>query len=418
MNFIRNLLIMSANVSVLCFKSKKLSNGNYPLFIKVSEGKKRALKNLGISIEGQYWNFDRNEPKKNCPNREALLKLVEAKKEQYLAQIIDFKSDDKQFTPQSLIKKVECPIISQTVGQYILRQIEIMIEEKRIGNSRVYRSSYNSLLAFNGNLDISFSTIDIAWLKKYETFLRSKGNSLNTIGIRFRELKALYNKAIEDNLVHEKHYPFKKFKVSHFKRKTAKRAITKDDIKRIMNLDLKEITTYYSPLLYLSKDLFIFSYLGCGINLIDMAYLKYENISDNRVNFVRHKTGQPISFALQAETLAIVQKYMSSDATAKDYIFPMLDRRKHRTLQQQYDRIVKVTKGINRNLKKIGNYLNIPITVTTYVARHSFATVLKRSGVNISIISEALGHTSLSTTQIYLDSFENVQIDTAMKNLL
>ena len=394
---------MSVNISVVCFKSKTLSNGEHPLFVKVSEGKKRATKSLGLSIRAQFWNFEKNEPKKICPNREALMKMIESKKQQYLEQVIDFKSEDKNFTPQSLVDKMENTVVPQTVGEYLLKQIEIMKVEKRIGNAKVYRSTYNSLFAFCGNLNISFA---------------SRENSSNTIGIRFRELRALYNKAIEDNLVHEKNYPFKRFKVARFSKKTSKRAIKKEDIKRIMNVDLRLITKYHSPLLYLSKDLFLFSYLGCGINLIDIAYLRYENITENRLRFNRHKTGQPINFALQGRLREIILKYTKEGCSPKDFIFPILDRRIHKTQQQQDDRIIKVTKGINRNLKKIGQFLNLSIPITTYVARHSFATVLKRSGVNISIISEALGHTNLSTTQYYLDSFENEQIDEAMKNLL
>lgn len=252
---------MSVNISVVCFKSKTLSNGEHPLFVKVSEGKKRATKSLGLSIRAQFWNFEKNEPKKICPNREALMKMIESKKQQYLEQVIDFKSEDKNFTPQSLVDKMENTVVPQTVGEYLLKQIEIMKVEKRIGNAKVYRSTYNSLFAFCGNLNISFASIDSAWLRRYETFLRSRENSSNTIGIRFRELRALYNKAIEDNLVHEKNYPFKRFKVARFSKKTSKRAIKKEDIKRIMNVDLRLITKYHSPLLYLSKDLFLFSYL-------------------------------------------------------------------------------------------------------------------------------------------------------------
>lgn len=109
---------MSVNISVVCFKSKTLSNGEHPLFVKVSEGKKRATKSLGLSIRAQFWNFEKNEPKKSCPNREALIKMIESKKQQYLEQVIDFKSEDKNFTPQSLVDKMENTVISQTVGEY------------------------------------------------------------------------------------------------------------------------------------------------------------------------------------------------------------------------------------------------------------------------------------------------------------
>lgn len=190
------------------------------------------------------------------------------------------------------------------------------------------------------------------------------------------------------------------------------------EINKIINIDLSGITTYHSPLLYLSKDLFTFSYLCCGMNMIDIAYLKYSDIINGRICFVRHKTKQPITFQLLPQAMQIIDKYRKDEVQQDDYIFPILDRNFHHTEQQQYDRIRKVIKGMNKSLKKIGTYLDISIPLTTYVARHSFATVLKRSGVNIALISEAMGHTSLSTTQFYLDSFENEQVDEAMKNLL
>lgn len=168
----------------------------------------------------------------------------------------------------------------------------------------------------------------------------------------------------------------------------------------------------------MSKDLFTFSYLCCGMNMIDIAYLKYSDIINGRICFIRHKTKQPITFQLLPQAMQIIEKYRRDKVQQSDYIFPILDRNFHHTEQQQYDRIRKVIKGMNKSLKKIGTHLDISIPLTTYVARHSFATVLKRSGVNIALISEAMGHTSLSTTQFYLDSFENEQVDAAMKNLL
>lgn len=161
----------------------------------------------------------------------------------------------------------------------------------------------------------------------------------------------------------------------------------------------------------------MFSYFGAGINFADIALLKYGNVRDGRVQYVRKKTGKPINFLLTEEMRNIIVKYQQQGQTDEDYIFPILDRRVHRTEQQRYDRTHKVLTNTNRWLRKIGLRVGIE-HLTTYVARHTFATVLKRSGVNIAIISESLGHSDLSTTQIYLDSFENSQIDAAMQNLL
>ena len=417
-NVVIKRYIMDANISIVCFKSKILANGEHPLILRISQGKLRYFKSLGISVKPSLWNFDKEEPKRNCPNREQLLNIMNLTRQKYVDMMFELKVLGKDFTPQSLAESVEKNTNKQNVGTYIQHIVQYMTAEKRLGNAKAYTSCYNSLLKFAGNLDIPFTDIDVNWLKRYELCLRERGNSDNTIGIRMRELRAVYNKAIEDNVVNEKYYPFTKFKISHYCKGKCKRAITKSEINKIINVDLSEITTYCSPLLYLSKDLFTFSYLCCDMNMIDIAYLKYSDIINGRVCFIRHKTRQPITFQLLPQAMQIIDKYRKDGVQQSDYVFPILDRKFHRTEQQQYDRIRKVIKGMNKSLKKIGTHLNISIPLTTYVARHSFATVLKRSGVNIALISEAMGHTSLSTTQLYLDSFENEQVDEAMKNLL
>jgi integrase len=126
------------------------------------------------------------------------------------------------------------------------------------------------------------------------------------------------------------------------------------------------------------------------------------------------KTKKVITIPLQPKAFELIEKYKQS---GNPYLFPILDKF-HKTEQQKANRRHKVISKVNKCLKEIGKELKLPIDLTTYVARHSFATVLKRSGVSTSIISESLGHSSEKITQIYLDSFENSQIDAAMANLL
>jgi len=168
----------------------------------------------------------------------------------------------------------------------------------------------------------------------------------------------------------------------------------------------------------LAKDLFLFSYFGAGINFSDIALLRFCDLKDGRVCYVRKKTGKPISFPLNDISAKIVEKYASPFGSDSDYIFPILDAAVHKTEQQKRDRIRKTLKKVNRELKTLGEMIGLEMSLTTYVARHTYATVLKRSGVSVALISESLGHSDLSTTQIYLDSFENSQIDEAMQHLL
>lgn len=164
----------------------------------------------------------------------------------------------------------------------------------------------------------------------------------------------------------------------------------------------------------LAIDLFTFSYLCAGINFIDMAKLKYSNIQDNQIVYNREKTKKLIIVPLQERAKQIMEKY-NDGKTA--FVFPILSNF-HKSEVQIANRLHKVLAKINRHLKEIGVKLNLPIPLTTYVARHSFATVLKRAGVSTSIISESLGHSSEKITQVYLDSFDKEQMNTAMKALL
>lgn len=165
----------------------------------------------------------------------------------------------------------------------------------------------------------------------------------------------------------------------------------------------------------LSKDIFIFSYLCGGINFTDIANLTTDNIVESRLHYIRQKTGKLIKIGIPHEAMRIIERYSNGN---NGYLFPILDSKVHKTPLQKQNRIHKIRNKVNYNLKILGKRLGIESNVTTYVARHSFASVLKKSGVNIALISEALGHSDLATTQIYLDSFDNEQVDEAMKNLL
>lgn len=167
-----------------------------------------------------------------------------------------------------------------------------------------------------------------------------------------------------------------------------------------------------------ARDIFLFSYYTAGINFTDIATLRYCDIVDGRIYYSRHKTQKLLSFQLVPNAMRIIEKYSKANHAQEDYIFPILDRTEHKTAQQIFNRTHKVLRKVNRELKTLGEQIGLEMPLTTYVARHTFATVLKRSGVNIAIISESLGHSDLSTTQIYLDSFENSQIDAAMQHLL
>ena len=405
---------MKATVEVVCYKSKPLKDGTFPLMLRVTKDRKRKYVSLGLSLHEKFWDFEKGKPKRNCPNKEQIERLIAAKTAEYNDLIVEMTSQQREYTVETLVSHFHNQVRCATVVELYDKLIDDMKRGGKLGNTGVYKYSRTSLLKFTGQrLQIPFSDIDAVWLRRYENWLRTSGCGDTTISQLFRTLRSVFNKAVELQLVKRDYYPFDVYKVSKFDTRTKKRAITKEDVRKVIALDLSQ----GYPSERLARDIFVFSYFGAGINFADIALLKYGNVRDGRVQYVRKKTGKPINFLLTEEMRNIIVKYQRQGQTDEDYIFPILDRRVHRTEQQRYDRTHKVLTNTNRWLRKIGQRVGIE-HLTTYVARHTFATVLKRSGVNIAIISESLGHSDLSTTQIYLDSFENSQIDAAMQNLL
>ena len=405
---------MKATVEVVCYKSKPLKDGTFPLMLRVTKDRKRKYVSLGLSLHEKFWDFEKGKPKRNCPNKEQIERLIAAKTAEYNDLIVEMTAQQREYTVETLVSHFHNQVRCATVVELYDKLIDDMKRGGKLGNAGVYKYSRTSLLKFTGQrLQIPFSDIDAVWLRRYENWLRTSDCGDTTISQLFRTLRSVFNKAVELQLVKRDYYPFDAYKVSKFDTRTKKRAITKEDVRKVIALDLSQ----GYPSERLARDIFVFSYFGAGINFADIALLKYGNVRDGRVHYGRKKTGKPINFLLTEEMRNIIVKYQQQGQTDEDYIFPILDRRVHRTEQQRYDRTHKVLTNTNRWLRKIGQRVGIE-HLTTYVARHTFATVLKRSGVNIAIISESLGHSDLSTTQIYLDSFENSQIDAAMQNLL
>jgi integrase len=235
----------------------------------------------------------------------------------------------------------------------------------------------------------------------------NEGKKFTTIGIYVRNLRAIYNQQKIDKSI----YPFgeAKDKYSIPTSRNIKKALTVEEIAKIYNYKAETNSTKE-----MAKDYWIFLYLCNGMNVKDFCLLKWGNIDGDMLTYNRAKTqrskkeSKSIAVAIKSESLEIIKKWGQPSISKDAYIFPHLEigmsAEKERATYQQ------LTKTINKYIKKIATELNLKKEVTTYFARHSFATVLKRSGAKIEMISELLGHSNVNVTESYLDSFEKEQI--------
>ena len=273
---------MNTTIEAVLYTSKTLSNGQHPIMLRLTKNRKRKYISLHISLAPQYWDAEKCKPRRNCPDKERIEALIQQKTQELQSQVMDFKTSDKEYTLNTLVEKASRKVVRQTVGDYLNGYIDRLLAANRIGNAKTFQELRTSLTRFCRSLDFYFIDIDAEWLKRYEQWLRVERHySDNSIGIRFRSLRVLYNSAITDGLIKKTDYPFDTFKVSRFKEATAKRSLTKEDIRRIMDCEVRTLTKYPKPFLQLAKDLFLFSYLSCGINLTDILHIRYADIDGN-----------------------------------------------------------------------------------------------------------------------------------------
>ena len=282
----------------------------------------------------------------------------------------------------------------------------------KVGNANVYKDCLRSLKKFRNNSDLYFSDIDVSFLNKYEQDFSKRGVSNNTISVYMRTIRSLFNKAISERLIKRGIYPFEEYKVSKLNTATEKRSLTKAQMDKIKALKLVDGTIIKD-----AKNYFLFSYYAWGMNFTDMAFLKWENVESNRLKYTRAKTGKAYNIGLLEPAIEILNYYNQFKKSKTSYVFPILNST-HITAMQIDNRIAKMNKAVNKQLKEIAEKTKIDFKLTTYVARHSFATIMKRGGISTSIISESLGHGNEKITQVYLDSFENNVLDEASKTIL
>ena len=281
------------------------------------------------------------------------------------------------------------------VGQ--LRQIG------KIRTSERYTTVLNSFGRFRRNTEVSWDEMDSDLMIEYETYLKSRGVCPNTSSYYMRGLRAIYNRAVEKKMTVQRD-PFKYVYTGIGK--TVKRAVSLKVIRQIRDMDLALF-----PAMDFARDIFMFSFYTRGMSFIDMAYLKKKDLQNGILSYRRQKTGQQLFVKWEKPMQEIVDKY---DTNATPYLLPVI-RDMHADARRQYKNAAHL---VNDKLKKLGERLGLDIPLTSYVARHGWASIARDRNIPLAIISEAMGHDSEKTTRIYLASLDTSAVDKANSRIL
>lgn len=387
------------------FRASSTESKEGVLYYRVIHNRMARQIHVGIKLYGYEWD-DAAQDVVLCTgtdsDRQKYLLSVRKQLAEDAAKLRSIVSrlerNDGTYTADKVVElfhsKAEC-------GSFISFARQTIEELKRIGKERTsetYAAALHSFLRFRKGHDILFDEMDSSLMMEYESELKKMGVCPNSSSFYMRNLRAIYNRAVEKDLTPQ-NYPFRHVYTGIDK--TVKRAVPLKVIRQLRDLELEA-----NSVEDLARDLFLFSFYTRGMSFVDMAYLKKSDLRNSILTYRRQKTGQQLFIKWEKPMQDIVAKY---DTSATPYLLPII-RDVNTDNRRQY---LNAAHFINSRLKKLGELLSLSIPLTSYVARHAWASIAKSKNIPIAIISEAMGHDSEYTTRIYLASLDTSVVDKA-----
>lgn len=391
--------------------AKPMSNGYHTVYLRIIKDRKK--KNLSLGLRCFKEHFENEQFTKKHKGYKAENESLTNFKSRANQILRDYQLDNLNYTLEDFEIKFrgkDNVEKDMNVIDFFKEIIEEMTRSGNISNAKAYQSTRDSIIKFKGNR-IRFKDITSTFLEKYEVFLRENGNQNGGISFKMRGLKALFNKARNRQLIPKDPYPFEDYKISKLKSNISKRALTIEEFKKFRDVDLSK-----HQYLIDAYNYFMFSIYTRGMNFKDMMILKWSNIQNNRIHYTRSKTKGTFNIEIIENTQEILSYYKVQNRPTQ-YVFPILLNEKL-TPEQIHFRKQKVLKTYNSRLKEIAELAKVDAKLTSYVARHSFATILKMKGTSIEKISEMMGHADVSVTMNYLKEFSNDDLDIENRKLL
>ncbi|MCK9612038.1 MAG: site-specific integrase [Bacteroidales bacterium] len=410
-----------ANIRIFLRTNRIILKDKHPVVLILTiEGKRKYFslggKNKGYACTQNEWDFEKNRFKKNHDKYKIKNQILDNLESQANDIFIKAEYDKIPVSFEYFTKQFSKKTKKYTVFTFFDEEIERLKKSGSLSYSDTFKATKSIINKFCDNENLKFTDVDYNFLKRFETYCFQHKAKSNTVSVYMRTFRTLFNSAIKNEICFEVSYPFKSrnnpngYSLEHLNTETQKRAITLEQMKLIINYKVKKETD-----LFHAKNIFLFSFYAIGINFIDMANLKWNNIINNRIEYNRAKTGGQFSILIQPELKKIIDYYKKNKKS--DYILPIFNDT-HVTALQKYNRKKKMLRKFNSDLQTIAENLGIDFNITSYVSRHSWATIQKEKGTPTAIISEGLGHKTEAITQTYLKKFENSVLDEANRNLL
>lgn len=285
---------------------------------------------------------------------------------------------------------------------------EELKENGSLGTAHVYRSSLNAILTFHGSEKLTFRQLTPDWLKRFEGSLCNRECSWNTVSTYIRTLRAVYNRAVERRIAAYVPHLFRS--VYTGTRADRQRALDMEDMKKIFARLPQSAAVPVISAMRDAQEWFVLMFLLRGLPFVDFAYLRKSDLRGNVITYRRRKTGRSLSVTLTPEAMVLLQKHMNRDV-ASPYLFPVL--KSGEETEAAYREYQLALRSFNYQLALLGKLLGLKDHLSSYTARHTWATTAYYCEIHPGIISEAMGHSSIMVTETYLKPFRSRKIDDA-----
>jgi len=392
---------------------RRAKSGLYPVQMRVYSPITKTQKRISLGIELSEKDFieawTKSKPKAELAEIQLELKAFEAKALKVASNLMHptIEAFEEAFFEKRLY--------GTDVNAYYETAISNYIKNEQLGTASNYKSSITSLCEYYGKTRIPFHIITSDWLKRYERYMLSEIScSSTTVGIYLRPLRNIFNTAIADKTISQDTYPFGKRKYIIPAPRSVKKALSKEQLKTLF--EGEPLTLEQEK----AKDFWFFSYMCNGMNIKDIALLKYNNLPNNETLVFRraktaktNKSSLPVTVNLNSFAQTIIEKYGSKKSN--DFIFSIISKEDNAEMVRTKTK--NFTRYINQHFLKYAKSLEINEPISTYWARHSFATRVINSGASIELLGEMLSHSDIKTTQNYIAGFEN-DIKKAISNKL
>lgn len=398
----------------LKFRPSSVVGREGTLYYQVVHLRKVAVISTGLHIHPHEWDEERDAVRMpGSPvadgRRKAVLRLYQSKVDWKIDRMRKIVAEKEKLASPCTVDELLAafrqipPCIS--VFCYIRSLIDRKVQMKCYGTARAYANALRSFGKFLDGNDLGFDALSGELMREYEAWMLHGGLKRNSASCYMRTLRTLYRQAVEEGVAEDRPI-FHKVHVSIGK--TSKRAVSIGVIRAVQQLDLSG-----RPSLDFARDIFMFSFYTRGMSFVDIAHLRKSDLRNGFLTYSRRKTFQCLTIQWERPMQAIVNRY-AEQTDGSPYMFPILcgDVLADRAL---YERALQ---RINRGLKQIGILIGQSVPLTTYVARHSWASIARNMDVPLSVISEGLGHDSDRTTQVYLASIDTSVVNRANKKII